>query len=146
MCSSDLQFFRASLAAIAPELIADLALSPRMLGLANGAFFAALFVAQVFVGLFFDRVGVRRTVSALAVAMVVGSAMHAMARSGLAAAARVLEGGARGSQDPPQQRWNVPVRRRALKGKLPQLLTLTEKDRALAELKRDVYEIGRAHV
>jgi MFS family permease len=76
------QFFRAALAAIAPELIRDLALTPRMLGLANGAFFAALFMAQVFVGLFFDRIGVRRTVSTLSLAMVAGSAMHALAGSG----------------------------------------------------------------
>lgn len=76
------QFFRASLAAIAPELIRDLSLSARMLGLANGAFFIALFVAQVFVGVFFDRIGVRRTVSTLALAMVAGSALHAVAWNG----------------------------------------------------------------
>ena len=63
------QFFRASLAVIAPELIRDLALSPEMLGLANGGFFGALLVAQIGVGVAFDRIGPRRTVGALSILM-----------------------------------------------------------------------------
>ena len=58
------QFFRTALAVIAPELIHDLQLSPRMLGLANGGFFAALLVAQVAVGVAFDKIGPRRVVGA----------------------------------------------------------------------------------
>jgi MFS family permease len=87
------QFFRSSLAVIAPELIVDLDLSPRMLGLANGAFFLALLVAQVYVGILFDRIGVRRTVTALAVFMVGGSALNAAAGSGeMLVAARFVTG------------------------------------------------------
>lgn len=76
------QFFRAALAVIAPELIRDLSLSPRMLGLANGGFFAALLVAQVAVGLAFDKIGPRKTVATLSVLMTTGAAMHALADDG----------------------------------------------------------------
>src|SRR5882762_1389708 len=58
------QFFRASGGVIAPELIRDLGLSPELLGLASGAFFIALGVAQIPVGMMFDRIGARRTVAA----------------------------------------------------------------------------------
>ena len=87
------QFFRAALAVIAPELIADLSLSPRMLGLANGGFFAALLVAQVAVGVAFDRVGPRKTVAALSVLMTAGAALHAVATDGpTLVAARLVTG------------------------------------------------------
>ena len=76
------QFFRSALAVIAPELIRDLALSPRMLGAANGGFFAALLVAQVGVGVLFDRVGARLTVALLALPMALGAGLHALAFSG----------------------------------------------------------------
>ncbi len=87
------QFFRTALAVIAPELIRDLDLSPRMLGLANGGFFASLLVAQVAVGVAFDRVGPRKTVGALAILMTVGAALHAFATDGPTfVAARVVTG------------------------------------------------------
>jgi MFS family permease len=87
------QFFRTALAVIAPELIRDLDLSPRMLGLANGGFFLSLLVAQVAVGVAFDRIGPRKTVGALAVFMTVGAAMHALATDGpTLVAARVING------------------------------------------------------
>ena len=87
------QFFRSALAVIAPELIHDLDLSPRMLGLANGGFFLALMAAQVAVGFAFDRIGPRRTVGALAIFMTLGAAMHAFAHSGTAlVVARVVTG------------------------------------------------------
>lgn len=87
------QFWRTALAVIAPELIRDLDLSPRMLGLANGGFFASLMVAQVGVGVAFDRIGVRRTVGFLSIFMVVGAALHAVAQSGpVFVVARVITG------------------------------------------------------
>ncbi len=87
------QFFRTALAVIAPELILDLDLSPRMLGLANGGFFLSLLVAQVAVGVAFDRVGPRKTVGALAIFMTVGAALHALAYDGPTfVAARVVTG------------------------------------------------------
>jgi MFS family permease len=87
------QFFRTSNAVIAPELIRDLTLSSQMLGFANGVFFLALMLAQVPVGLLFDRIGVRRTVTILAIPMVAGAALHALAESGaMLVAARFLVG------------------------------------------------------
>lgn len=87
------QFFRAALAVIAPELISDLALSSRLLGLANGGFFVALLVAQVAVGLAFDKIGPRKTVAALSVLMTIGAAMHALANDGaILVLARLITG------------------------------------------------------
>ncbi len=87
------QFFRAALAVIAPELIHDLELTPRMLGLANGGFFAALLAAQIAVGVAFDKVGPRRTVGALSIFMTAGAALHAVADTGaMLVAARVVTG------------------------------------------------------
>ena len=87
------QFFRTALAVIAPELIHDLSLSPRMLGLANGGFFASLLVAQVAVGIAFDRIGPRKTVGALAIFMTAGAALHATATDGpTLVAARIVNG------------------------------------------------------
>lgn len=87
------QFFRASLAVIAPELFQDLGLNARTLGLANGCFFASLMVAQVAVGYAFDRIGPRVTVTVLSVFMTAGAALHAMASTGdFLVLARVVSG------------------------------------------------------
>lgn len=87
------QFYRSSNTVIAPELIRDLALSPQMLGFANGSFFMALLVAQVPLGVLFDRIGVRAAASALFVPMVAGAALHGIADSGwMLVAARFLVG------------------------------------------------------
>ncbi|NJO24076.1 MAG: MFS transporter [Sphingomonadales bacterium] len=76
------QFFRASISVIAPELIRDLSLSPEALGFASGSFFIALLLPQIFVGVLFDRIGPRITVSALSVLMVAGALLHSVAESG----------------------------------------------------------------
>jgi MFS family permease len=76
------QFFRTSLAVIAPELMVDLGVDAPLLGLANGCFFAALMVAQIAVGFAFDRIGPRITVAILSVFMTAGSIMHALATTG----------------------------------------------------------------
>lgn len=76
------QFFRSSLAVIAPELIRDLALSPEMLGLAGGIFFLALGLIQIPVGMSFDRIGPRLTVAWVSGFAVVGSALMALADTG----------------------------------------------------------------
>ena len=93
------QFFRASTSVIGPELIRDLALSPQALGFANGSFFLALLVAQVPVGVAFDRLGPRITVAALSVLMVAGALLHGLAASsaGLAAARFLVGLGCAGS-------------------------------------------------
>ena len=73
------QFFRAFLAVIAPELAADVHLDPAELGLVSGAFFAAFAVAQVPIGMAFDRIGPRLTVSVLMLAAVAGTALFGLA-------------------------------------------------------------------
>jgi predicted MFS family arabinose efflux permease len=77
------QFFRTSNAVIAPELMRDLGLSPQMLGAANSAFFIALLVLQIPLGVLFDRIGVRRSVAALSIVMAAGAQLHALADSGV---------------------------------------------------------------
>lgn len=87
------QFYRSSNTVIAPELIRDLGLSPQMLGFANGSFFMALLVAQVPLGVLFDRIGVRAAASVLFVPMAAGAALHGIADSGwMLVAARFLVG------------------------------------------------------
>ncbi len=87
------QFYRSSNAVIAPELIRDLGLTPQWLGLANGAFFVALLVAQLPLGLMFDRIGVRRSIAALSIPMVAGALLHVLATTGpMLALARFLVG------------------------------------------------------
>ena len=76
------QFFRSSVAVIAPELITDLSLSPRMLGLAGGIFFLALGFSQVPVGMSFDRIGPRFTLAWASVFAFVGAMGVAMAATG----------------------------------------------------------------
>lgn len=67
------QFYRVSNSVIAPELARDLHLSARQIGWAGSAFFFALFAVQLPVGLWFDRYGARRTVSAVSLLAVVGA-------------------------------------------------------------------------
>mgnify|MGYP001191321025 CR=1 FL=1 len=75
------QFYRSCLGVIAPELTRDLALTPEALGTANGAFFLAMALAQIPVGMLFDRYGPRRVVAALT-AVAFGAALwQAAARS-----------------------------------------------------------------
>jgi len=74
------QFFRVAYGAIAPDLLRDLQLSAASLSLAGGAFFLGLGLAQVPVGMAFDRIGVRRTVAALTIVAVIGAVGNALAR------------------------------------------------------------------
>jgi predicted MFS family arabinose efflux permease len=76
------QFHRSALGVIAPELSADLALSPAMLGAANGMFFAALLVMQLPVGIALDRLGPRLVVAALSAIAVLGLVMQSLATDG----------------------------------------------------------------
>lgn len=56
------QFYRSYVAVIATQLIDDLALSPQMFGLFAGALYFTFALAQLPLGLAFDRYGVRRPV------------------------------------------------------------------------------------
>ncbi|MGD9830765.1 MAG: MFS transporter, partial [Hyphomicrobiaceae bacterium] len=70
------QFFRSSLGVIGPEVIRELGLSSGELGLANASFFIALLLAQIPVGLAFDRIGPRLTVTLLSGFAVAGALLH----------------------------------------------------------------------
>jgi MFS family permease len=72
-------FHRNALGVIAPELARDLGLGAAGLGAANGAFFVALAVLQLPIGLAFDRHGARRVVAVLALIGAAGAAAHALA-------------------------------------------------------------------
>ena len=76
------QFHRSALGVIAPELSADLALSPAMLGAANGMFFAALLIMQLPVGIALDRLGPRLVVAGLSAIAVLGLVLQGLATDG----------------------------------------------------------------
>jgi predicted MFS family arabinose efflux permease len=76
------QFHRSALGVIAPELSADLALTPAMLGAANGMFFAAILVMQLPVGIALDRLGPRLVVAGLSVIAVLGLVLQGLATDG----------------------------------------------------------------
>lgn len=75
------QFYRSCLGVIAPELSHDLDLSPEALGSANGAFFLAMALAQIPVGMLFDRYGPRLTVAAFTAVAFVAAIWQSMAAS-----------------------------------------------------------------
>lgn len=72
-------FHRAAIGVIAPELAEELAMGPGALGAANTAFFGALFLAQIPVGVGLDRWGPRRLVAALTALAVLGAGAQALA-------------------------------------------------------------------
>ncbi|MEN0076716.1 MAG: MFS transporter [Paracraurococcus sp.] len=87
------QFHRAALGVVGPELAAGLEAGPGLLGAANGAFFLALLLLQVPVGLALDRIGPRRTVAWLAAPAALGALGQALApEAGWFLAARFLLG------------------------------------------------------
>ncbi len=73
------QFFRLSNAVIAKTLSAEFGLSSEALGLLTGVFFLAFGVAQIPVGMLFDRFGARRTVPAVLSAAVAGALLYGFA-------------------------------------------------------------------
>lgn len=75
------QFYRASIAVIAPDLARDLALSPEALGTVTGAFFLAFGATQIPLGIMLDRFGPRYTMAGLLLAAVAGSLVFAAADS-----------------------------------------------------------------
>ncbi len=75
------QFYRASNAVIAPHLIRDLSLDTEGLGLLSASFFYAFALTQIPVGILLDRVGPRRTMTALSIIAVLGAFIFAWAGS-----------------------------------------------------------------
>jgi sugar phosphate permease len=71
------QFYRASVAVITPNLVADLALDTRGLSLISAAFFYAFAVMQIPIGLYLDSIGPRLTMTVLTLVGVAGSLIFA---------------------------------------------------------------------
>ncbi len=87
------QFYRVSNSVIGPELAAELGLDARDLGLAGGAFFFALLVAQIPIGIAFDRWGARATLASVSGLAVLGALWIARSsNAGELIAARFLVG------------------------------------------------------
>lgn len=82
------QFYRSANAVIAPELMAELSISPESMGAITGVFFLAFALMQVPTGVLLDRFGPRRVMPALLMLAVGGSLLFAASggESGLALA------------------------------------------------------------
>jgi MFS family permease len=78
------QFHRVSLGVLAPEMSHEMDLTPELVGVAGGAFFLALGLLQIPVGVLFDRFGPRRVVVTLMLLGVLGAIAQAEARDGWA--------------------------------------------------------------
>jgi predicted MFS family arabinose efflux permease len=76
------QFHRAAVGVVAPELSAELGMGPEALGAANTAFFGALLLAQIPVGVWLDRIGPRRLVLILTGLAVPAALLQATAQTG----------------------------------------------------------------
>ncbi|MFZ3121527.1 MAG: MFS transporter, partial [Variovorax sp.] len=79
------QFFRTCLAVIAPELQHDLALSPAGFGTLSSCFFLAFAVAQIPIGIAFDRYGVGRPTRLLSSVGVLAAVLFVVAPNGATA-------------------------------------------------------------
>ncbi len=75
------QFYRASNAVIAPQLLQDLHLDTKGLGLISAAFFYAFAITQIPLSMFLDKVGARRTMTGLSLVGVAGALIFAWADS-----------------------------------------------------------------
>lgn len=73
------QFYRAAVAVISPELMADLSLDARQLSLMSAAFFYAFAGMQIPIAVYLDRIGPRRTMLVLNLVAVVGALFFARA-------------------------------------------------------------------
>jgi sugar phosphate permease len=78
------QFYRSSIAVIAPNLVEELDLDTEALGLISAAFFYAFAAMQIPVGLYLDRVGPRALMTALSLIAVAGAALFAYGESSAA--------------------------------------------------------------
>lgn len=95
LCASFLlsQFQRASLSVIAPDLMADVGLTPEGYGFVASGIFLGVLLGQIPVGVLLDRFGARKTTSAMLLLAVVSTLVFAAADStGLMFAARLATG------------------------------------------------------
>jgi MFS family permease len=75
------QFYRASIAVITPQLISDTGLNTKELSLISAAFFYAFALAQIPIGIYLDRFGARRTMTALSIVAALGALVFGWADS-----------------------------------------------------------------
>lgn len=75
------QFYRASNAVIAPQLIQDLHLDTKGLGLISATFFYAFAITQIPISIFLDRVGPRRMMTGLSLVGIAGALVFSWADS-----------------------------------------------------------------
>lgn len=88
------QFYRASVAVISPNLVADLGLDTRGLSLVSAAFFYAFAVMQIPIGLYLDSLGPRITMTVLTLVAVAGALLFGLGSSlAVLVAGRALPGG-----------------------------------------------------
>jgi MFS family permease len=73
------QFYRTSNGVIAKDLSRDFGLSAEALGVLTGAFFVSFAVAQIPLGMIFDRFGVRRTLPIILTSAVCGALIFGLA-------------------------------------------------------------------
>ena len=95
LCASFLlsQFQRASLSVIAPDLMADVGLTPEGYGIVASGIFIGVLVGQIPVGVLLDRYGARKTTSAMLLLAVVSTVVFAAAdNTGLMFVARLATG------------------------------------------------------
>ncbi len=95
LCSAFLlsQFQRASLSVIAPDLMAEVGLTPEGYGLVASGIFIGVLIGQIPVGLLLDRYGARKTTSAMQLLAVAATLAFAAADSlGLMFLARLATG------------------------------------------------------
>ena len=86
-------FIRSSMGVLAPELAADLGLTPAMLGAIASAFFLSYALLQIPTGLLLDRFGPRLTICCLFLVTVLGTLLFALSPSGpVMLLARVMMG------------------------------------------------------
>ena len=71
------QFFRSSVAVIAPDLLVDPGLDAQGLGTVSAAFFYAFALMQIPIGLYLDSLGPRRTMTALSLVAAAGALIFA---------------------------------------------------------------------
>lgn len=87
------QFYRASVAVISPQLIADLSLDSRELSLISASFFYAFAVMQIPVGLYLDSIGPRIAMTVLTLLGGAGALLFAVGNTlGVLVAGRALLG------------------------------------------------------
>ncbi|MGD9302482.1 MAG: MFS transporter, partial [Desulfobacterales bacterium] len=87
------QFYRVSNAVIAPEILRDLSLDTRGLGLISASFFYAFALTQIPISLLLDKIGPRRMMTALSAMGIFGAIIFSWANSmALGVTGRILMG------------------------------------------------------